>query len=70
MILKKGNRKWTIERKNPRSRGERYYRNLVGHMTGGEKLVITPECSGRTIHILDLAVKSARKGAAIKARHP
>ena len=70
MIRQKGKRKWTTERKNPRSRWARYYRNLVGHLTGREKLVITPEWSRRTIHILDLAVKSARKGAAIKARYP
>ena len=54
---------------NPPGEGWRFYQNIADHLTKGEKLIITPEWSRRPIHILDLACKSAQKGASIKAKY-
>lgn len=54
---------------NRKSEGEKFYQNIADHLTKGKELVITGEWSRRPIHILDLAVQSARKGAAIKAKY-
>lgn len=59
----------TREGVNPPSEGWRFYRNIADHLTGKRKLVITPEWSRRPIHILDLAVQSARKGRALRAQY-
>jgi len=55
---------------NPKSQGWRFYQNIADHLVKGDKLVITPEWSRRPIHILDLADRSIRKGAAVKAKYP
>jgi predicted dehydrogenase len=47
----------------------RFYQNIAGHLTTGAKLVITPEWSRRPIHIIDLAVRSAREGRALPAKY-
>lgn len=54
---------------NSPDEGWRYYRNLAEHLTQGSPLVITPEWSRRPIHILDLAVRSAAEGTALKAKY-
>ena len=55
--------------KNPPAEGWRFYQNLADHLVKGEKLVITPQWARRPIHILDLACRSAEKGAALKAKY-
>jgi len=52
-----------------KSRGELFYKNVAGYLTGKEELIITPEWARRPIHILDLADKSATKGKAVKAKY-
>jgi predicted dehydrogenase len=47
----------------------RYYDNIAAHLVRGTKLVITPQWSRRTIHILDLAVRSAKLGKALPTRY-
>lgn len=54
---------------NPPSEAWRFYKNIINHLTKGEKLVITPEWARRPIHILDLADRSARLGRAVKAKY-
>ena len=48
---------------------EKFYGNIADHLTRGTKLVITAEWSRRPIHILDLAVQSAKKGRSIAAKY-
>ncbi len=55
--------------KNPPGQWERYYKNIADHLTKGAKLVITAEWARRPIHILDLANRSANKGASLKAEY-
>ena len=55
--------------KNPAAEGWRLYQNVADHLTKGEKLVITAEWARRPIHILELAARSAEKGAALKAKY-
>ena len=59
----------SVKGKNPPSEGWRFYQNIAAHLTKGEELVITPEWARRPIHILDLANKSAKKGASVRARY-
>jgi len=47
----------------------RFYQNIADHLTKGTKLIITPEWSRRPIHIIDLAVQSAKKGCALPAKY-
>ena len=54
---------------NPASEHGRYYRNVANHLAGGEKLIITGQWSRRPIHILDLAVRSAKQNRALKAKY-
>ncbi|MDB6094043.1 MAG: dehydrogenase [Verrucomicrobia bacterium] len=56
--------------KNPPPQWEKYYANISAHLVKGEALIITPEWSRRPIHILDLAVQSAREGRAMAAKYP
>lgn len=59
-----------IERgKNPANEGHRLYQNIADHLVTGEKLIITSEWARRPIHVLDLAVKSAKLGRALKAKY-
>lgn len=48
---------------------EKFYGNIADHLTKGSKLVITPEWSRRPIHIIDLAVQSAKQGRALAAKY-
>lgn len=47
----------------------RYYDNIAAHLTKGTKLAIPPEWARRTIHILDLAARSARLGRSLPAKY-
>ena len=49
--------------------GWRFYQNIADHLVKGDDLVISAEWARRPIHILDLAVKSAEKGRALKAKY-
>ncbi len=60
----------TTEGKNPPSQWPRYYRNIADHLVRGTPLVITPEWARRPIHIIDLALRSARLGRSLRARYP
>lgn len=54
---------------NPKSEGWRLYQNIADHLVKGTSLIITPEWARRPIHILDLAVRSARMGKALRAKY-
>ena len=54
---------------NPPDEGRCYYENVRDHLVKGKPLVITAEWSRRPIHIIDLAVQSARKGRALAAKY-
>lgn len=55
--------------KNPPSEGWKLYQNVADHLTQGTPLVITPEWARRPIHMIDLAVQSAKKGRAVPATY-
>jgi predicted dehydrogenase len=65
----KGKEHVTYSGKNPPDAWTEYYHNVAAHLRSGAPLVIPPEYARRPIHILDLACKSAAKGAAIKAKY-
>ncbi len=54
---------------NPKGEGWKLYQNVADHLTKGKPLVISPEWARRPIHILDLAVQSAKQGRALKAMY-
>lgn len=56
--------------KNPPDEGHRFYQNIAAHLTSGEPLVITGEWARRPIHILDLAMQSAKQGRALQVTYP
>jgi scyllo-inositol 2-dehydrogenase (NADP+) len=43
-----------------------YYKNIIGHLLDGEKLIVTPESAARAIAIIDGQGKSARTGKEVK----
>ncbi len=62
--------KVVIERApNPKNEGHRFYENIAAHLTSGEPLVITGEWARRPIHLLDLAVRSAKEGRALPVKY-
>jgi predicted dehydrogenase len=68
-FYKNGNETKIQKFQNPASEGWRFYQNIADHLTKGTKLVITPEWARRPIHILEMAGRSASKGAAIPSRY-
>jgi predicted dehydrogenase len=64
-----GEQATTRKFKNPAAEWWRYYQNLADHLTKGTELVITAEWSRRLIQIIELADRSAQKGAALKAKY-
>ncbi len=52
----------------PESQGHRFYENIVAHLTQGERLIITPEWARRPIHLLELAMESAKAGRTLPAQ--
>ncbi|MFQ3669989.1 MAG: Gfo/Idh/MocA family oxidoreductase [Verrucomicrobiia bacterium] len=69
LIQHSGDTSVTTRYKNPPDEGHRYYLNIRDHLVKGAPLVITAEWSRRPIHILDLAVQSAKKGRALPAKY-
>ena len=69
LIQQKGDRKVITKGNNRPSTWEEFYKNVAANLMGKAELVITPEWSRRPIHILDLAVRSAAQGRAIKAKY-
>ncbi len=69
IIRHKGGKTVTTKGQNRPSQGQRFYDNIADHLVKGAPLVITAQWARRPIHILDLACKSAQKGAAIKAKY-
>ena len=57
------------EGENPPGTGHLFYENLAAALLGKADLVITAEWARRPIHILDLAVRSAKEGRALPARY-
>lgn len=55
--------------KHPTSKGHLFYQNIADHLTGKEKLVITPQWARRPIHALDLACRSAAQNKALKVKY-
>lgn len=55
--------------KNPQGEGWKLYQNVCDHLVKGAPLVITPEWARRPIHMIDLAVRSAKKGCALRATY-
>lgn len=69
VILPKGNERIVRKGPNPPGESPKFYQNIADHLTRGEKLIITPEWARRPIHILDLAGRSAKKGACLPAQY-
>ena len=57
------------EGRNRPGETHRFYENIAAALAGTESLVITPQWARRPVHILDLAVKSATTGKAVKATY-
>lgn len=55
--------------RNVADKWNKYYEDVANHLSNGTPLTITPEWSRRPIHILDLAVRSAKEGRALKAKY-
>ncbi|MGF1484975.1 MAG: Gfo/Idh/MocA family protein [Opitutales bacterium] len=53
----------------PENEHWRYYQNVSDHLSKGDALVITGEWARRPIHLLDLAVQSAKQNRALKAKY-
>ncbi|MEM9295878.1 MAG: hypothetical protein AAGA57_08760, partial [Planctomycetota bacterium] len=76
-----GEKGWTVRKanakgelteksgKHPKDRGQLFYDNIAEHLTGQAELIITPQWARRPIHILDLAMKSAQQGKALKVKY-
>jgi predicted dehydrogenase len=69
LIRQKGRKLVRTHGANPQNEWWRYYGNIADHLTRGTDLVITPEWSRRPIHILDLAVRSAKTGKSLRAKY-
>ncbi len=57
------------EGRSPPGQWHKYYRNVSDHLAKGAPLIITGEYARRPIHVLDLAVRSAKAGKAMKAKY-
>ena len=69
IITHEGSKTISVRFPNQQGASWKLYQNVADHLTRGAKLVITPEWARRPIHILDLAMQSAKKGAAVKAKY-
>jgi predicted dehydrogenase len=54
---------------NGLSLGHKFYENIADHLTTGKPLIITGEWARRPIHIIDLAVRSAKQGRTLPAKY-
>ncbi len=57
------------EGKNRPGETHRFYENIAATLAGNAELIITPQWARRPVHILDLAVRSAKTGRAIKSTY-
>ncbi len=55
--------------KNQPNQWAKFYQNIADHLTKGTELVISPEWARRPIHIIDLGIRSAKQGKALKAKY-
>ena len=69
LIQSKDENRVTTEGTQLETQGYLYYQNVADFLTDKAELVITPEWSRRPIHILDLAVESAKTGKALAAKY-
>jgi len=69
IITHDGNKTVSVRVPNQQGAGWKLYQNVADHLVKGKDLIITPEWARRPIHILDLACRSAKKGAALKAKY-
>lgn len=69
LIQTKGRKVVRTRGRNPEGEWWQYYGNIADHLTRGTPLVITPEWSRRPIHVLDLAVRSAKAGKSLRAKY-
>jgi len=69
IIVRDGDQTIITKGPNPKEQWAKYYANVAAHLTKGEPLVITAEWARRPIHILDLAVQSAKVGRTLKAQY-
>lgn len=69
-VVQPDGRRVITKGRNPPDEGFRFYQNIAAHLTKGEPLVITGEWARRPIHILDLAMQSAKQGRALPVVYP
>ena len=55
--------------RNPQSNWTAFYHNIADYLTRKAPLIITPEWSRRPIHVIDLAVRSAKAGRTLRAKY-
>jgi hypothetical protein len=55
--------------RNPPGQEQKYYQNVRDALLKKKPLIITGAWSRRPIHILDLAVRSAKLGKSLPAKH-
>jgi len=67
LIVQEGSSVITTTFGNPADEDGAYYHNICDHLVSGAPLVITSEWSRRPIHIIDLAVRSAKEGRTLPA---
>jgi scyllo-inositol 2-dehydrogenase (NADP+) len=59
----------TLKGPHYHGQGQKFYENIVDHLTKGTPLIITAEWARRPIHIIDLAMQSAAKGRTLPAKY-
>ncbi len=68
LTKKAGQKTTTIQQPNPPSLWDAYYQNVADYLTGQADLIIDGAWSRRPIHIIDLAVQSAKKNKTLAAK--
>jgi scyllo-inositol 2-dehydrogenase (NADP+) len=68
-VMQEGGQRVETEGQNPPGQGQLFYENVAAALLRKQDLIITAEWARRPIHILDLAVKSAREGRALPAKY-
>ena len=69
IVQRRRGKKTVTTGRNGADKRYKYYEEVANHLSKGTPLTITPEWSRRPIHILDLAVRSAKEGRALKAKY-
>ncbi len=68
-VAVKPKRKIITEYQHPPCQYQKYYNNICEYLLGQADLIITAEWARRPVHIIDLAMQSAAKGTALKAKY-